>query len=154
MPIRDDGLEGDKRPAGIRGLNGKGAKDGLSRNAHMLVARQQNIKIQLLAQPVGDVFTACGKHPAGVEVPLKAAVVDADGDVRPALQRLQRLPRRRDGIGNRQSGQMLRPLPDVHMIGYDTDNAFSSSWTRLGKRTVPSLRRAFWHTQRARRAFR
>ena len=78
----------------------------------MLVAGQENVKAQLLADAVGDVFMRRGrKRPPAGKIALKSAVIDADGQIDLALQRQQRGGCRRDRIPDPDPGQMLRALP-------------------------------------------
>lgn len=124
----------------------------------MLVAGQENVEVQFLANAVGDVLMCRGKRPAAGKIALKSSVIDAHGQIDLALQRRKRCGGRRDGILNPDSRKMLRTFPDVYIIGDDTDDAdarpFSSICTRAGKRTSPSSQRTFSQTQRARSAFR
>ena len=89
----------------------------------MLVAGQENIEIQLLADPVCGVLARSRKRPAARQIPLKAAVIDAHREIDVAFQRRERTGRRRKWVFDRNAGQVFRPLPDVHVVGHNTDNA-------------------------------
>ena len=54
-------------------------------------------------------------------------MIDAYGQIDLALQLHERGGCRRDGILDPDSGQMLRVLPDVHVIGDNADNADAQS---------------------------
>ena len=93
----------------------------------MLVAGQENVEVQFLANAVGDVLMCRGKRPAAGKIALKSSVIDAHGQIDLALQRRKRCGGRRDGILNPDSRKMLRTFPDVYIIGDDTDDADAQS---------------------------
>ena len=89
----------------------------------MLVAGKQNVKIQLLADPIGRVFAGFRKHPSAGQIPLKAAVVHTYGQIHPVTQSPQGISGSLHGIRNGNAGQMFRPLPDIHMIRHNAHKA-------------------------------
>ena len=117
---RYGGVNAQELLATVCGLHHEGAAYRLTVNGHMLVPRQQNIEVQLLTQPVGYVFMGGGQYAASGQIPLKAAVIDAQRHVHLILQRLQCRTGSGNGIVDGDAGQVLRPLPDVHIVG---DNA-------------------------------
>ena len=96
--------------------------DHLAGHGHVLVAGQENVKVQLLADAVGDVLMRCGKRPAAGKIPLKSAVIDAYGQIGLLFQRRKRGGCRRDGIVDPDPGKMLRTLPDVYIISDNADD--------------------------------
>ena len=86
----------------------------------MLVSGEQDVRIQLLTQPVGHVLVGGGQHTACGQIPLEASVIDTQRHVHLISQLIQRRTRGRNGIADGNAGQVLRPLPDVHIVG---DNA-------------------------------
>ena len=91
------------------------------------MAGQENVKVQLLADAVGDVFMRRRQRPPAGKIALKSSVIDAHGQIDLALQRRKRCGGRRDGILNPDSRKMLRTFPDVYIIGDDTDDADAQS---------------------------
>ena len=84
------------------------------------MTRQQDVEVQLLTQAIGHVLMGSGQHPARGQIPLEAAVIDAQRHVHLALQGFQRRTGGGDGIVDGDAGQVLRTFPDVHIVG---DNA-------------------------------
>ena len=93
----------------------------------MLVTGKQHIEIKLLTDAVGDIFVGGGEHTTGGKVTLEPAVVDTEGEVDLRAQLLQRRGSGRDRIGDGDAGEMLRTLPDVHIVGDDADDADTQS---------------------------
>ena len=87
------------------------------------MTRQQDVEVQLLTQAIGHVFMGGGQYPAGGQIPLEAAVIDAKRHVHLPLQGFQRRTGGGDGIVDGDAGQVLRPLPDVHIVGDDAHDA-------------------------------
>ena len=107
----------------VGGLHHKGAAHRLTVDGHVLVSGEQDVKIQLLTQPVGHVLVGGGQHTACGQIPLEASVIDTQRHVHLISQLIQRRTRGRNGIADGNAGQVLRPLPDVHIVGNDADNA-------------------------------
>ena len=100
VPIRRHfRIHPDVLPAPIRGLTGVSAKELQARLGLMLVSRQQNVKIQLPADPVSLIFAGVREKLPGGQIIFKTAVVNADRNVRTRL--LQFLQR------GRRSGESL-----------------------------------------------
>ena len=88
----------------------------------MLVPGKQDIKIELLTDAVGDIFVGGGKHPAGGKIPLEPTVIDAEVEVGFAAELFQCRGGCWNGIGDGDAGKMLRPFPNVHIVGDDADD--------------------------------
>ena len=54
----------------------------------MLVSCQQNVKVQLLANPVGLVFSSGREQFPGLQITFKTAVIDTDCQIYPGLFQL------------------------------------------------------------------
>ena len=121
--VRYDSLHAQKFLPLVRRLHDEGIADHLAGHGHVLVAGQENVKVQLLADAVGNVFMRRGQRPPAGKIALESAVIDADGQIDLALQRQQRGGCRRDRILDPDPGQMLRALPDIHVVGDDADDA-------------------------------
>ena len=67
-------------------LDNEGAAHHLTVDGHVLMACEEEVKIQLLTDAIGHIFMGGGQHAACGEIPLKAAVVDAHRQVHPVLQ--------------------------------------------------------------------
>ena len=67
----------DELLSAVGRLHDERAEKRLPRHGHVLVAGQQDIEIQLLADAVGNVFVRGGEDAARGEIALKAAVVNA-----------------------------------------------------------------------------
>ena len=115
-------FDADELLPAVGRLHDERAEKRLPRHGHVLVAGQQDIKIQFLTDAVGDIFVRGGEDAPRGKIALKAAVVDAERNVRNAFELFECRSRRRDRVGNADGGDMLRPLPDVHIVRHDADD--------------------------------
>ena len=58
------GLDAEELLPPVGGLDHKGVVQGLTVNGHVLVAGEQDVEVQLLAQPVRHILVGGGQHPA------------------------------------------------------------------------------------------
>ena len=126
--LRHRHIHPDILPAPIRGLAGVGAEKPQARLGLMLVSRQQNVKIQLPANPVGLIFAGVREKLSGGQIIFKPAVVNADRDVHIGLfQFFQRGRRGGESLVNLDAFQILRLLPQVDKVGGDAGNAHAQA---------------------------
>lgn len=107
----------------VGGLHHESTAQRLPVDGHVLVPCQQKVKVQLLAQAVGHVLVGGGQHAAGGQISLEAAVINAQRHIHPAPQGFQRRTRGGDRVADSDAGQVLRLLPDVHVVGDDAHDA-------------------------------
>ena len=64
FPVGYHGLDAEELLPPVGGLDHKGVVQGLTVDGHVLVAGEQDVEVQLLAQPVGHILVGGGQHPA------------------------------------------------------------------------------------------
>ena len=107
----------------VGGLHGQRAADAYTRHGHVLVPREHDVEAKLFAEPPGLVFFAVGQQRAGLQIALKAAVIDTDRHVDVAANGLQRPSGGRNRRFNDQLVQRLATLPDSHVERANADQA-------------------------------
>ena len=99
-------------PGPVGNLAGVGAAKVDPGPGLMLMTGEENVEVQLPADPEALVFLRVGQRNAGDRIPLEAAVGDADGDLRPlGLQFPQGLAGGGNGVQNPDAGQVFRTFP-------------------------------------------
>ena len=107
----------------VGGLHGQRAADTYARHGHVLVPREHDVEAKLFAEPPGLVFFAVGQQRAGLQIALKAAVIDTDRHVDIAANGLKSPSGGRERRFNDQLVQRLATLPDGHVVRANADQA-------------------------------
>ena len=89
----------------------------------MLVPREHDVEAKLFAEPPGLVFFAVGQQRAGLQIALKAAVIDTDRYVHIAANGLKSPSGGRNRRFDIKLVQRLATLPDSHVVRANADQA-------------------------------
>ena len=127
--------DGDGHAAGMRcaiaGLDEMAVAKARAVHAHMLMAGEHEVKIQLRADAAGFVFVAVGEPLSGCKITFEAAVVDHHRHIAQGLDGLERARRRGHGLLDDELGGRLRVFPAGDIVRARADQAHAQAVFQL-----------------------